>query len=300
MRLDLSRPRDVGAILSDAFGLYFRHFRTFVALSAAVVVPAEIAVSGIGLEQISASYDSTPGAREVIAPVLVSFLVVTPLVAAMTIHALLEAAEGTKPVAKRSIAAGFDAFTNVFMVIVLAALAVFGAAFPGAVLGAISVPVGAVAAVAGVAYVGVRLYFVVQCAIIERHRGIAALRRSWELSERSWWRILGVGLLVGLAAILPAQLIATPFEAVASSSDRAVFSLAGSIVAQTLSAPLLVIGATLLYFDIGVRRAGYAPPPIAPPPPGGTPPPLPGYEEPSEDAPPPVAPPDPPGLPPRD
>lgn len=289
MRLDLSRPRDVGAILSDAFGLYFRHFRTFVALSAAVVIPAEIVVSGIGLEQITAAHDSSPEVGDVVVPVLVSFLVVTPLVAAMTIHALLEAAQGTRPAARRSILAGLDVFTHVFVAIVLAALAVFGAVFPGAVLAPVSVALGAVVAVAAVAFVGVRLYFVVQCAVIERKRGIGALRHSWELTEGSWWRVLGIAIVVGLAAILPAQIIAAPFEAGAAAADRAVLSLVGSIVAQTLSAPLLVIGATLLYFDIGVRRAGYTPPPVAPPPPGGESPP-----------PPPAAPPDPPGLPPRE
>lgn len=299
MKLDLGRPRDLGAILSDSFRIYVRNLRTFVGLAAIVVLPAEIVVSGIGQEQLTGGYDPSPDAEELVAPVLVSLLVVTPLVAAMTIHALLRAAEGVQADFRASVQAGLDSFTSLLLVVVFAVLAIFGAAFPGILLAPVSVALGVIVALAGIAFVGVRLYFVIQATVIERTRGMGSLRRSWEVVEGSWWRVLGIALAAGLAIIIPAQLIATPFTVGADAADVGALALAGSILGQVLSTPLLVIAGTLLYFDLGVRRAGYTPPPVAPPPPGEAlpgdppPPPPPPPSDPRE------GPPDPPGLPPR-
>ena len=61
--IELERPRDAGALLRDSLVVYIRHFWTFLALGALVVVPSELIVSGVGLEQLSSGYDDTPDVR---------------------------------------------------------------------------------------------------------------------------------------------------------------------------------------------------------------------------------------------
>ena len=277
-RLDLSRPRDVGALLSDGFRLYFSNFGTFVLIAAAVVIPANVIVSGIGLEQITAGYDDDIDTAELAIPAAVSYLVTTPLVAAMMIHALLQAAAGETPGARRSIAAGLDAF---------------GAVFPAVLLAVAGVALGLVLFILPGVYLAVRWYFVPQAVIIDRRRGMEALQRSGELVAGSWWRVFGIALLVWIIATV-AGFVTLPLNLVAEEVDRAVIALAGGIIAELIAAPFLAIVATLLYFDLSGRMAGRVPAPVAPAPgqdPPPPPPPPPGSQ---------AGPPDPPGLPPRE
>ena len=58
--IELERQRDAGGLLRESLVVYFRHFWTFLALGALVVVPSEVVVSGLGLAQLSSGYDSTP------------------------------------------------------------------------------------------------------------------------------------------------------------------------------------------------------------------------------------------------
>ena len=66
--IELERPRDAGALLRDAFSVYRRHFWTFLAIGAIVVVPSELIVSGVGLDQLSGRYDATPSFAEAAIP----------------------------------------------------------------------------------------------------------------------------------------------------------------------------------------------------------------------------------------
>ena len=68
--------------------------------------------------------------------------------------------------------------------------------------------------------------------MIEGARGAAALRASGRLVEGSWWRTLGLIVLVNLVAVLVAVLLGAPFTAAANSTDRALWALIGQIVAN--------------------------------------------------------------------
>lgn len=274
-RLDLSRPRDLGALISDGVGLYFRHFGVFVAIAAAVVIPVEVIVSGIGLEQITSGYDDDVSVEETAIPFAVQYLVTAPLIIGMTIHALLRAAGGEAPSSRASIAAGLDVFAPIFGAVILAAagiaLGLFVFILPGV-------------------YLAIRWYFVAQAVVIDGRRGPDALRRSGELVSGQWWRVLGVVAVVNLVVIIPAAVVGLPLSLAAEEADRAVLGLAGSILAQLVTVPFIAIVGTLLFFDLSARKAGRVPSPVPPPPVGGESPPPP----------PPERPPDPPRLPPRD
>lgn len=267
-RLDLSRPRDLGPLLADTLGIYVRHFGQWALIAAAVVIPVQVIVSGIGLEQITAGYDDSPSPAETFVPLGVAYLVTAPLLTAMAVHALLRAAEGEPPRAGPSISAGLDAFTPIFLAIVLAAA---------------GITLGLFLFVAPGIYLAIRWYFVAQSVVIDNRRGADALARSSELVRGSWWRVFGIAIVITLVATLPAAILQIPLTLAAEAADRAVFLLAGSILGQIVSGPFVAIASTLLYFDLAGRISARAREPVPPPPPGG-----------------PGTPPDPPGLPPRE
>jgi hypothetical protein len=238
--IQLERPRDITALFGDALGVYFRHALVFIALSAAVVVPVHLIVLGVGLEQFTAAYDESPSAAEAAVPTVVSFLVVAPLITAICIHALRAVASGGRPRAGPSFVAGFEAFTPLFFAILLAAV--------GIALGLLLLIVPGI-------YLAVRWFFVPQAVVLEDARGTGALTRSSVVVQGFWWRTFGLVIMVNLAAALPGLVLAAPFTAIASSTDRAVWSMVGTICAEAVTAPFVALFSTLLYYDLRARRA---------------------------------------------
>ena len=267
--VDLRRPRDVGALLSDGFGTYFRNFSTFLALAAVVVVPVQLILSGIGLKQLWAHYDKTPSAAATFLPIVVNWLITTPLVTAMTIYALLDLGEGRRPNAREAILRGLEIFTAVLVPVVLAALGIIA---------------GLIALIVPGIYLAVRWYFVAQAVVVEERRGPAALQRSWELVSGSGWRVFGILIIASLAIGSATRALQTPFTAGASAANMAFIQLIGVMVTQILAAPAGAVIGALLYFDLRTRKElmaggwggpggqwGYQqqwpPPPGQPPPP---------------------------------
>jgi hypothetical protein len=237
--LQLRQERDVGALFRDALAVFGRHVWLFILLSAAVVVPAELIVEGVGLEMLTSDYDSSPTLAEAAVPTVVEFLVVTPIIAAICIYALHVIAEGQRPRAGAVLVAGFEAFTPLFAAVLLAAV--------GIALGLL------VLIVPGV-YLAVRWYFVPQAVVVEGIRGPAALSRSSALVAGFWWRTFGLVVLANIAIAIPGFLVLAPFTAIAESTDRAVWSLVGSAVATSLTSPFVALYSTLLYYDLVTRR----------------------------------------------
>ena len=162
-QLQLEQPRDVGGLFGDSLRVFISHAWLFILLSAAVVIPVEIIVEGIGLEMLTSSYDESPPLAESIAPTVVGFLVVTPIITAISIYALQSIAEGQRPSAGQVFVAGFEAFTPLFGAVLLAA---------------IGIALGFVALFLPGVYLLIRWYFVPQAVVIEGARGPAALSRS--------------------------------------------------------------------------------------------------------------------------
>jgi hypothetical protein len=236
--IELERPRDARALLRDSFTVYTRHFWTFLALGALVVVPSELIVSGVGLEELSSGYDSSPSVAEAVIPAAVSYLVVAPLITAICVYALQSVAAGGTPRAREAIVKGFESFSPIFFAVLLAAL--------GILLGAILIVPGI--------YLFVRWYFVPQAVVLEGAHGASALRASSRLVEGSWWRTLGLIVLVNVAALLVAFLLSAPFAAAAERADRAVWAMIGQILASAVAQPFGALYSTLLYFDLRQRK----------------------------------------------
>lgn len=238
--LDLRRPRDIGALIGDAFTVYFREFRTFLLIALAVVVPVNLIVEGVGLGLLSSDYDSSPGAAETVIPIVSSFLLIAPLTNAMVIYALLDLSEGRKPSAGAAIQRGLDVFAPLLVVMLLYAGTV--------ILGAFVLIVGALVAF-------VAFGFCIQAAVVEDQRGADALRRSWQLFRPDWLRVAGVTFAANLLVGALSALVGAPFLTLADSSDSAVYQLVGQTLGGVLFAPPAALMITLLYFDQR-RRTG--------------------------------------------
>ena len=204
-----------------------------------MVIPVEIIVEGIGLEMLTSSYDESPPLVESVAPTVVGFLVVTPIITAICIHALHAIAEGQRPSAGQVFVAGFEAFTPLFGAVVLAA---------------IGIALGFVALFLPGVYLAVRWYFVPQTVVIEGARGPAALTRSSQIVQGFWWRTLGLIVLANVAVAIPGFLLLAPFSAIAASTDEAVWALIGTILATSVTTPFVALYSTLLYYDLLARR----------------------------------------------
>jgi len=238
-RLQLNRRRDPKELFSDSFSVLWRHLGVFLVLAAVVVVPVHVIVSGIGLEQLTGRYDRSPTLAETLIPTLVSFLVVSPLLNAICIHVLRSLADAEKPSARLALVEGFEAFQPIFFAVLLAAA--------GIALGLLLFIVPGI-------YVAVRWFFVPQAVIIEGVSGPQALGRSMEVTDGFWWRTFAIVLGANVLAAIPGLALAAPLAALAESSGRAVWSLAGTIATEMVTTPFVALVATFLYYDLRARR----------------------------------------------
>lgn len=256
MTLDLSQPREAVALFRDSLRLYFRNFGRFLAIGAAVVIPAELIVSGVGLHELSGGFEAKRPVAADVVPLLVQALVTTPLIVAMTVYLLLDMAGGRAPSLRRAMQSGLDAFVPIFVplataigcealltlaVVVPLVLAANSALVPTLILPLI---------------LAVRWYFVPQTVVVGGARRLDALRESWRLTRGFGWRVFGIVFLGYLLFSTAAAVAGSPLAAVAKSADSSALLLAARIVGESLAAPAVALLSALLYFDLKARRGG--------------------------------------------
>lgn len=120
----------------------------------------------------------------------------------------------------------------------------------------------------------VRLALGPSAATLEKQPPIAAMRRSWHLVRGSWWRVLGITLLVSILCSIADQLLQTVLMLTGGVSVELLTGIGGddpsvgSVVAvvavfaavlafgSMLTMPFPYVVATLLYLDLRIRREG--------------------------------------------
>jgi glycerophosphoryl diester phosphodiesterase family protein len=128
------------------------------------------------------------------------------------------------------------------------------------------------------AFVTIRLVFTLQALMIEDQHAPGAVRRTWQLASGSMWRIIGwafvFSLLVGLLSLVfeviaavigfvvaPPHFTRTTFEF--NPAFLLVFTFLFTAL-ESVVAPIMSIGLTLLYFDIRHKRHEQVPEPGRP------------------------------------
>lgn len=237
--LELARQRDLSALVGDTLRVMREHPGPLLAIGAAIVIPVELIVSGIGLERLTSGYREDVSQAEQAIPTILSFFVITPLVAAAAIQFLRAVARGERPGAARCLQDSLDVFAPLFLALLMTG---------------VGVAIGLAALILPGIYLLVRWLFVAQCVVIEDKRGFDALARSGQLVTGNWWRVFGILIVTQLLAAIPAILIGLPFSAAAEAADRDVIALVGEIAAGVLTTLLVAIVTTLLYYDLRERR----------------------------------------------
>lgn len=99
---------------------------------------------------------------------------------------------------------------------------------------------------------------IVPSIIVEGRRGFGALRRGFWLARGSEWRILGHSIVYLTVFFAITVALALPFIiAGAILGDDEAFYVIGAASSAVVAQPILYIAATLLYFDIRLKKEGY-------------------------------------------
>ncbi len=94
-------------------------------------------------------------------------------------------------------------------------------------------------------YFGIRWIFIWQAVMVEGVGARDALSRSSEAVKGDWWRVLGIAIVVGIIVWVIGFVVG-------------LIPTVGSTIGVILSTPIGIIGATLLYYDLRVRKQGYS------------------------------------------
>jgi glycerophosphoryl diester phosphodiesterase family protein len=138
-------------------------------------------------------------------------------------------------------------------------------------LGVLLLLAGIVAAIVLAVLLAVRWSLAAPALVLEKATVTTAMRRSWRLTGRSFWRVLGILLLTGIivsigqAAIsfplsalssLPGAGQDNPYENLGTVFTQLLITGVGSIVAGAVFYPFSAASSALLYIDLRMRREG--------------------------------------------
>lgn len=270
-------PMGVGEMLDAAVNLYRLHWRTLMTIVALVIVPVtfveEALLAGVTGTTVSFGQPTTVSqgtldAYFAIAGLfaLLQFLIVRPFLTAAIVRAVAAAYLGEESEVRPVYAFALRRLGSILWVLVLTTLALIGilvAAFGFTALFAaihawpLTIPVFLGATVLTVV-VYVRWEFGPAVVVVEGARGTAALRRSWGLTTRAFWKVLGTGLLAGLLVSIASTVLAVIPTLLSEAIGywgwlvRAVGAAAASVV----TTPFVTIVLVLLYFDQRIRKEG--------------------------------------------
>src|SRR5215218_7671321 len=234
----LPRPLGIGEILSTAFQLYRRHWRTLLAIAAVVVVPLTLLQYLLGdwvrsrgevtsLEEVSTATWAVGAAG------LAGVLMYLVLTGAITRAVAAEVA-GEDPSVEQSYRFGFHRLGSVLAVSVLVGLATIA---------------GFILFIIPGIYIGVRLAVSVEALVVEGRRGSQAMGGSWALVGGHWWHAFGALVVAGLLTGLVNAVITTPFN----NTGWFVQAIAAAI-ATVITLPYGVLVGVLLYLDLRARK----------------------------------------------
>jgi hypothetical protein len=238
----LPRPMGIGEILSTAFRLYQRHWRTLLAIAAVVVVPFTLLqyllgdqlrtrgeVTSNGVVETATWAVGIAGLVAALAGV-VMFLVLTGAIT----RAVAAEVAGEDPGVEQSYRFGFHRFWSVLLVSVLVGLAIIG---------------GLIVFIIPGIYIGVRLAVSIETLVVEGRRGTQAMGRSWELVGGHWWHAFGTLVVAGLLTGVVNAVITAPF----GNTGWFVQAVAAA-VATVVTLPYGVLVGVLLYLDLRARK----------------------------------------------
>ncbi len=232
--IDFSRDRSAAEIVRSTLRLYGEYPWLFLILAFVVMAPwdlAKLAVTGISPLGGAAHV----GFLERESLDLLDLLLVSPLISAMHVHAVVAIGDAQRPrlgaVASRGV--------GVLPVVGVSAL-----------IAGVGVEIGLLALVIPGVVLWVRLVVVPQAAAIERSGVRNALRGSWRLTRGHGSHIFGLLLaftILALGVVFGARVLD-------AGSSMSAGNVALGIAVNTIIASFTALATALLYFDLLARQ----------------------------------------------
>lgn len=276
------RPMSTGEVLDRTFNLYRNNFQLFAGIAtilslASLIGALLLVVMGVG------AFTTTPDLRNPGGLVLLVFawgigyllcyLVGYALSQGATIYAVSQVHLGHRTTIKESYNKIRPQLGSIIFIIFIVFLRIFGALLLAYILtalmvgAAIAAGAGVIAAVLGfclLAGAAVWMFSIVckyalavPACLLEKVKGVAALRRSRELAQGSLFRIFIVLLMVFILNFVFNLALQYAGQIVLSSYALIGWNMLAGFVASTLSFPISNIAYSLFYYDQRVRKEAF-------------------------------------------
>ena len=253
---DLRGRHNFSEIIGYSWRIYGRNFSTLFPL-ALVAAPMAMLTTIIIRRIDDAATGQLVGVYMQLPSTIVEFVAVAAIILAVS-----EFCSGTQPDPGRSLDTGLQKFWTIFCAELIAAmrllLAIFAAPFLAlywlynreATIDGRRDWYFALIPGALVVYLLVRWYFVPNAVVMHEKRSWAALDDSARAVRGSWWRTLGILIVVGL--------IQLGFALTAASASAYAHPVVDGLVTGLVTALILPFGVTaqtLLYYDLKARNS---------------------------------------------
>ncbi len=254
-------PRSGGKQLDLAFNIYFGNFTRLLLCTLVVIAPftlVQIILDLVALQEVQGSLDyvqigDTRRFIDVDTYIVITIVegvlgyLVYLLAIGVAYRAASEAYMGRPVNAVESIRFAAPKTHSILWITFLTFLATM--------LGLVLLIIGAI-------WISIGLAVAVPALMVEDLRGSKALRRSWNLIRDNWWRTFGVlivaALFAGLLSFI-AGLAGAAADGLAENNIAVwvviVDSLSG--IATAFTAALLAVVATVIYYDLRIRKEGF-------------------------------------------
>lgn len=228
-QIDLDQRRSVPGIVAATVRLYRWYPLLFAILAVAVVAPYDLVVlAATGYGPLRHTHENT-GVSVLL--VLSRTFLVTPLISALHIHAVVTIGEDRRPELKAVAARG------------LRVLPVVAAA---EIMASIGIALGFIALIIPGILLSLRWAVVAQAAALEDNGWLASLRSSRRLTATHYEQVFTLLLFTGILSFL----LLLGARAIPLGSTSGAPSVIVGVVVETLIASFTALTLALLYFDL--------------------------------------------------
>ncbi len=254
-------PMSLGDILDGAFKLLKSNTRTILIVVAVIVLPLQFGTSffvrdafQLGIVDVLSdpslaepAGEEGPDAGQLIAQLVAALLsiIATPFIAGAISRVVAASYLGQQIGPREALTAAARRFWPLLASFVLVHL-VEGVGFILCILPGLA---------------AMAMYTLVAPAIVEENLGpIEGMARSWRLVRPRFWTVLGISLLAGFLASLIGNMLGFVPVTVAlffGGSFAWILVAVGGVLGSIVTAPIVAIVATLLYFDARIRHEGF-------------------------------------------
>ena len=254
------RPMTLGEVLDRTFTLYREHFLLFVGITALPHLLTLLFNFGVLSFQRTSITGTTP---HLPSPGVMGGIVAGALVGAVLVLLTVGIAQAATVVAVSDLYLGQPASVrNSYarakgsILIVIAIMIMTGLA---TVVGLIFLIIPGI-------YLACRLAVSVPVAIVEKESPVASMERSMELTKDYAWQLFLLLLLVGVLSSVVGTLLQFPvfFSTISSALAKKqpsigvmAYSYVAQFASQVLVGPIGTISASLMYYNLRVRKEGF-------------------------------------------